>query len=127
MVIRMALMDLRGRDWPSSKKRAVSERGLEFGRASWCGLRSKFQSRMACVWGGRSPRQVFEPRQTAKKWRVVAGVADETAGPKLAIGIVHPCQVPGQFAFPQTGSLPIEIPLLLSVHLHLGVVDITSR
>lgn len=45
-------------------------------------------------WVRRSPRQVFEPRQTAKKWRVVAGVADETVGPELAIRIVHPCQVP---------------------------------
>lgn len=103
LVVRMALMDLHGRDWPSSKSKSYDGAwASEFGRASRCGLRFKIPIPVGdgmCLGGTRSPRQVFEPRQTAKKWMRVAGVADETAGPKLAIGTAHPCQAPGQFAF----------------------------
>ena len=94
-------------------------------RGAGCGQNS---SRGSHVFGseGHPVKSLSLGKRLKSGWGV-AGVADETAGPKLAIGIVHPCQAPGQFAFPQTGSLPIEIPLLLNDHLHLDLLDITSR
>lgn len=87
-----------------------------------------------CWAGTRSPRQVFEPRQTAKKWMLVAGVADETAqdGRPKPVGAgtsgqSTPAKPLVNSLLPQTGSQSIEIPLRLNGHHHLAQLDITSR
>lgn len=126
-------MDLQRRDWASSKSRAISERGHEVGRASWCGRRTCGQnsSRGSHVFGagGHPGKSLSLGKRLKSGWGGAGwpGSLMRRPAQKLAIGTVHPCQGPGQFAFPQTGSLSIEIPLRLNGHLHLGLLNVTSR